>query len=81
MRIYISPISFGLSTSHVSPTALTVIVGISTSLDFMLPGDAPPNTIAYSTAKVSTGEMIKAGILLDVVGAFIVIMMSYFFWA
>ena len=56
-------------------------MGISTSIDFMLPGDAPPNTIAYSTGKVSTGEMIKAGIIWDVVGVFIVIMMSYFFWA
>ena len=75
------PIAIGLGTSHVSPIALAVIVGISTSLDFMLPVGTPPNAIAYSTGKVSMREMIKAGIMLDIVGALIVIMMAYFFWA
>lgn len=73
------PLAIGLGISHVSPIALAVKVGISTSLDFMLPVGTPSNAIAYSTGKVSMGEMIKAGIILDV-GAFIFIMMAYFFW-
>jgi sodium-dependent dicarboxylate transporter 2/3/5 len=63
----------------VSPNALTVIGGISISLDFILSVGTRHNDIAYSTGKVSTGEMIKAGIILDVVGAFIIVMMAYFF--
>jgi sodium-dependent dicarboxylate transporter 2/3/5 len=73
------PKAIGRGTSHVSQTALAVKGGISISLDFILPVGTPPNAIAYSTGKVSIGEMIKAGIMLDV-GAFIVIMTAYFFW-
>ncbi len=76
------PIAIGLSgTTSVSPVVLAVIVGISTSLDFMLPVGTPPNAIAYSTGKVSMGEMIKAGVLLDLTGALITIMLALFLWS
>ena len=63
-----------------SPVILDVAVGISTSLDFMLPVGTPPNAIAYSTGRVSMAEMIKAGILLDLVGAIITIAFAYLLW-
>ena len=76
------PIAIGLSgTTSVSPVVLAVIVGISTSLDFMLPVGTPPNAIAYSTGRVSMGEMIKAGVLLDLTGALITIMLALFLWS
>ena len=63
-----------------SPVILAVAVGISTSLDFMLPVGTPPNAIAYSTGRVTMTEMIKAGILLDLVGAIITIAFAYLLW-
>jgi len=76
------PIAIGLGgTTNVSPVVLAVIVGISTSLDFMLPVGTPPNAIAYSTGRVSMGEMIKAGVLLDLTGALITIMLALFLWS
>lgn len=63
-----------------SPVILAVAVGISTSLDFMLPVGTPPNAIAYSTGKISMPEMIKAGVLLDITGALLTILMAYFLW-
>ncbi len=63
-----------------SPVILAVAVGISTSLDFMLPVGTPPNAIAYSTGRVTMAEMIKAGILLDLVGAIITIAFAYLLW-
>jgi solute carrier family 13 (sodium-dependent dicarboxylate transporter), member 2/3/5 len=75
------PIAIGLGQqTGVSPVILAVAVGISTSLDFMLPVGTPPNAIAYSTGKVSMGEMIKAGFLLDVAGGLITVIMAYFLW-
>ena len=75
------PIAIGLGQKiGFSPVILAVSVGISTSLDFMLPVGTPPNAIAYSTGKVSMAEMIKAGILLDVAGAITTILMAYLFW-
>ena len=75
------PIAIGLGQKiGFSPVILAVAVGISTSLDFMLPVGTPPNAIAYSTGKVSMAEMIKAGILLDIAGAVITILLAYFLW-
>jgi len=72
-------ISLGLSTGA-SPVILAVVVGIATSLDFMLPVGTPPNAIAYSTGKVKMGEMIKAGVVLDLVGVVATIALAYFIW-
>ena len=75
------PIAIGLGQKiGFSPVILAVAVGISTSLDFMLPVGTPPNAIAYSTGKVSMPEMIKAGILLDITGAVLTIIMAYLLW-
>ena len=72
-------IALGLSTG-VNPVILAVVVGIATSLDFMLPVGTPPNAIAYSTGKVKMGEMIKAGIILDLVGVIVTIALAYYIW-
>jgi len=75
------PIAIGLgTTTGVSPVILAVVVGIATSLDFMLPVGTPPNAIAYSTGRVKMSEMIKAGILLDITGALITIALAYLVW-
>jgi sodium-dependent dicarboxylate transporter 2/3/5 len=75
------PIAIGLGASTgVSPVILAVAVGITTSLDFMLPVGTPPNAIAYSTGKVKMSEMIKAGFLLDLVGALVTIGLASLLW-
>jgi sodium-dependent dicarboxylate transporter 2/3/5 len=74
------PIAIGLGSSSISPVVLAVVVGMSTSLDFMLPVGTPPNAIAYSTGRVKMGEMIRAGIILDVVGALITIGLAWLIW-
>ena len=75
------PIAIGLGASTgVSPVILAVVVGITTSLDFMLPVGTPPNAIAYSTGKVKMREMIKAGFLLDLVGALVTIGLASLLW-
>lgn len=75
------PIAIGLgSSTGISSVILAVVVGITTSLDFMLPVGTPPNAIAYSTGKVKIGEMIKAGIILDLVGVIVTIALAYFLW-
>ena len=75
------PIAIGLGQKiGFSSVILAVSVGISTSLDFMLPVGTPPNAIAYSTGKVTMPEMIKAGLLLDITGALVTILMAYLLW-
>ena len=75
------PIAIGLgTTAGISPVVLAAAVGITTSLDFMLPVGTPPNAIAYSTGKVRMGEMIKAGLILDIVGGLITVALASFLW-
>jgi sodium-dependent dicarboxylate transporter 2/3/5 len=75
------PIAIGLGTSTgLNPVILAVVVGISTSLDFMLPVGTPPNAIAYATGRVKMREMIKAGIVLDLIGAGLTIMLALYLW-
>jgi sodium-dependent dicarboxylate transporter 2/3/5 len=41
-------------------------------MGFMLPVGTPPNALAYGTGAVSTGEMARAGVWLDVIGAAVI---------
>lgn len=75
------PIVIGMSRAlRAEPTIPAVIVGIATSLDFMLPVGTPPNAIAYSTGKVSLGEMVKAGALLDLIGGLLTVILALTLW-
>ncbi len=75
------PIAIGLAQEiGLNPVILGAAVGVATSLDFMLPVGTPPNAIAYSTGKVSVGEMVKAGFLLDLLGALVTILVAYTLW-
>ncbi|MEM3458636.1 MAG: DASS family sodium-coupled anion symporter [Candidatus Bathyarchaeia archaeon] len=73
-------ISVGLA-SGMSPVVLAVLVAICSSLDFMLPVGTPPNAIAYSTGRVKMQEMVKAGVLLDILSALITIFLALFLWS
>ena len=72
-------IDLGLITGT-NPVILAVVVGVCSSLDFMLPVGTPPNAIAYSTGKVTMGEMIKAGFLLDIIGCALTIILVLSLW-
>ncbi|MEM2386854.1 MAG: SLC13 family permease [Candidatus Bathyarchaeia archaeon] len=75
------PIAISASLAvGINPVVPAVLVAICCSLDFMLPVGTPPNAIAYSTGKVRVKEMVKAGLLLDIVGALITIFFALTFW-
>jgi sodium-dependent dicarboxylate transporter 2/3/5 len=51
-----------------NPTALAITAAIASSLAFMLPVATPPNAMVFSTGHVSIKDMVKAGIVLEVLG-------------
>lgn len=70
------PVAIGLAQgAGVSPIAPALGVGIGASMGFMLPVSTAPNAIVYSSGLVPSKEMMKAGILIDVIG-FIVILLG-----
>lgn len=56
----------------VPPLVLTVPITIAASCAFMLPVATPPNAIVFSTGKLSIPQMVKAGIVLNIIGVIIV---------
>ena len=55
-----------------SPVPVCVVMALCTSLAFMLPVSTPPNAITYSSGYIPITKMIKAGVLLDIIGVFII---------
>ncbi len=56
----------------VDPLKPALAAAIGCSFGFMLPVSTPPNALVYGTGKIRISEMIRHGILLDVVGAVLV---------
>jgi sodium-dependent dicarboxylate transporter 2/3/5 len=50
------------------PTTLAVGSAIAASLAFMLPVSTPPNALVYGTGYVRIRDMVRGGILLDLIG-------------
>lgn len=57
--------------------ALAATVGCSFGL--MLPISTPPNALVYATGRVSIGQMVRNGVLLDVAGVIVVSLWATWF--
>ncbi len=67
------PVAIGLAQgADVSPIAPALGAAIGASFGFMLPVSTAPNAIVYSSGLVPAKEMLRAGILLDILGAIVI---------
>jgi len=64
----------------VNPTQLIVTVAIASSIDFALVVGTPPTMIAYSTGLYTSGYIFRRGILLDVLGLALLVLLLPVFW-
>jgi sodium-dependent dicarboxylate transporter 2/3/5 len=64
---------------QVNPLLLMVPATLSASCAFMLPVATPPNAIIFGTERIRSGDMARAGIILNLVGA-ILITLAIFLW-
>jgi sodium-dependent dicarboxylate transporter 2/3/5 len=51
---------------------------ISASFAFMLPVATPPNAIVFGSGKVSINQMIRTGIILNLLGVIIISSILFF---
>ena len=56
----------------VNPEPLLFATAIAASCAFMMPVATPPNAIVFGTGRLKIGEMVKAGIALNLLGVVIV---------
>ncbi|HBO38679.1 MAG TPA: transporter [Pasteurellaceae bacterium] len=62
------------------PLGLALIIGLGASCAFMLPVATPPNAIVFGTGEVKQSEMIRVGVILNIVCVFVIATIGYFFW-
>ncbi len=69
----ILPILAGLAVAiKMNPLFLMIPATLSASCAFMLPVATPPNAIIFGTGRIKIYEMARVGILLNIIGAFII---------
>ena len=69
----ITPIAISTALSlGFSPIPVAVGLALSTSLGFMMPVSTPPNAIVYASGFVPITKMIKSGVIIDIIGIFLV---------
>ena len=68
------PIAVSLAAAlEQPPLLLMVLVGMSASIGFALPMATPPNAIVFGSGELRVREMMRAGLVLDLVAILVVV--------
>ena len=71
------PVIFGIADGmNINPILLAMPVTLAASIGFMFPIATPPNAIVFSSGYIRMKDMVKAGILLDLVSIIICFLAS-----
>ncbi|MFN7138858.1 MAG: SLC13 family permease, partial [Limisphaerales bacterium] len=63
----------------VHPFLLMIPATLSASMAFMLPVATPPNAIVFSSQRIKIQEMARAGLMINLFGLVVIVLVSYFF--
>lgn len=75
------PVIYSLSEqAGINTTLFMMVATICASYAFMLPIATPPNAIAMSSGVVHVKDMIRYGIVLNLVGIFFIVMIAEYFY-
>ncbi|MGF1718640.1 DASS family sodium-coupled anion symporter [Vibrio kyushuensis] len=64
-----------------SPVILSVLIAVAASCAFMLPVATPPNAIVFGSGHIKQSEMMRVGIILNVVCIGALTLIAMMFWA
>jgi sodium-dependent dicarboxylate transporter 2/3/5 len=71
------PVIFGIADGmQINPILLAMPVTLAASIGFMFPIATPPNAIVFSSGYIRMKDMVRAGILLDIVSIVICFVVS-----
>ncbi|WP_040977194.1 DASS family sodium-coupled anion symporter [Necropsobacter massiliensis] len=75
------PIFISIAQSLGMPElGLALIIGLGASCAFMLPVATPPNAIVFGTGEVRQREMVRAGVVLNILCVLVIATTAYLFW-
>jgi sodium-dependent dicarboxylate transporter 2/3/5 len=73
------PVLAGTATAMgVHPFLLMLPATLSASCAFMLPIATPPNAIVFSSGEVEIRDMVRAGLVLNLIGVLVIATLFYF---
>jgi solute carrier family 13 (sodium-dependent dicarboxylate transporter), member 2/3/5 len=74
------PIMAALSAAlGVHPYSLMVAAGLAASCAFMLPVATPPNAVVFGSGYIKMGDMVKAGLWINLISIVFITLLIYFF--
>ncbi|BCB02855.1 SLC13 family permease [Bacillus sp. KH172YL63] len=74
------PIMASLAAAlNVHPYSLMVAAGLAASCAFMLPVATPPNAVVFGSGFIKMGDMVKAGIWLNIISIICITLLVYLF--
>jgi len=76
------PIGLGIATQvpGISPLIAAMIIALGAGLAFMLVISTPGNTITYSAGYFSTRDLLRAGILSNIICIIVIFLTAIFYW-
>ena len=77
LTVIFVPVVIGISVSlNINPMYLTMPVTLAASYAFMMPISTPPNAIVFSSGMVRIKDMMRAGILLNLIAIILLVILS-----
>lgn len=74
------PVIAGLAvTLEVNPLLFMIPATLGASMGFMLPVATPPNAIAFATRRITMGQMMRAGLVLNLISIIVITLFAYYF--
>ncbi len=73
------PILAGIAGGlHLSPWLLVIPATLAASCAFMLPVATPPNAVVFGSGRITMGQMVRAGLLVNVAAAVVIPVITWF---
>ncbi|NOH98547.1 DASS family sodium-coupled anion symporter [Vibrio sp. 99-70-13A1] len=63
-----------------SPVILSALIAVAASCAFMLPVATPPNAIVFASGHIKQNEMMRVGMVLNVVCILVLTLFAWIFW-
>jgi sodium-dependent dicarboxylate transporter 2/3/5 len=60
-----------------APLPLVMAAAFAATWGFMMPSGTPPNAIALATGRVSIGQMVRAGALVNLLGVLLIVLVCF----
>ena len=72
------PVVIGIANGlNINPFYLTVSVTMASSCAFMMPISTPPNAVVFSSGYIRMRDMIRAGVLLNVISVIVLVIVAH----